>query len=85
MKHGLLIVLVFLLAACASGPVHQQVVLVANVLSATKVVLDLGSGKREYIEVEVLGFGSDRNKAREDGFRTAVLQAVGSVVVRGLK
>lgn len=81
MKRSLLIILAFLLAACASGPVHKQVALIANVLSATKVVLDLGSGKREYIEVEVLGFGSDRNKAREDGFRTAVLQAVGSVVV----
>lgn len=81
MKRCLLIALAFLLAACASGPVHKQVALIANVLSATKVLLDLGSGRREYIEVEVLGFGSDRNKAREDGFRTAVLQAVGSVVV----
>ena len=81
MKQGLLIALVLTLAACASGPVQKQVALIANVLSATKVVLDLGAGKREYIQVEVLGFGSDRNKAREDGFRTAVLQAVGSVLV----
>lgn len=81
MKRGLLIILILSLAACASAPVHKQVALIANVLSVTKVILDLGAGRREYIEVEVLGFGSDRIKAREDGFRTAVLQAVGSVVV----
>ncbi|MDV7389752.1 hypothetical protein RZS08_00300, partial [Arthrospira platensis SPKY1] len=33
------------------------------------------------MEVEVLGYGLDREKAREDGFRTAVIQSVGSVVV----
>jgi hypothetical protein len=53
MKRGLLIVLVITLAACAGGPVQKQVALIANVLSATKVVLDLGAGRREYIEVEV--------------------------------
>ncbi len=81
MRIAIVLVSSLLLVACAGLPAHQQVALVANVLSVSKVVADLGAGKREYMEVDVLGYGPDREKAREDGFRTAVIQSVGSVVV----
>jgi len=81
MRIAIVLVYSLLLVACAGLPAHQQVALVANVLSVSKVIADLGAGKREYMEVDVLGYGPDREKAREDGFRTAVIQSVGSVVV----
>lgn len=81
MRTAVIFIFALLASACAGLPVHQQVALVANVLSVSKVIADLGAGQREYMEVEVLGYGPDREKAREDGFRTAVIQSVGSVVV----
>lgn len=80
MKRLLCIIVLTLLSGCAVAPT-KSITLVANVLSATRVVLDLGAGKREYIEVEVLGYGVTREAAREDGFRTAVIQGVGAIVL----
>lgn len=80
MKTLLCIFAFALLSGCAAAPT-KSITLVANVLSATRVVLDLGAGKREYIEVEVLGYGVTREAAREDGFRTAVIQGVGALVL----
>jgi hypothetical protein len=50
------------------------------VLSVIRIALNLGSGKQDYVQVDVVSEGSSVEQARLEGFRTAVNQAVGSVV-----
>jgi len=50
------------------------------VLSVIRIALNLGSGRQDYVQVDVVSEGSTVEQARLVGFRTAVNQAVGSVV-----
>jgi hypothetical protein len=50
------------------------------VLSVIRIALNLGSGKQDYTQVDVVSEGFSVEQARLEGFRTAVNQAVGSVV-----
>jgi hypothetical protein len=50
------------------------------VLSVIRIALNLGSGRQDYVQVDVVSQGSTAEQARLEGFRTAVNQAVGSVV-----
>ena len=50
------------------------------VLSVVRIALNLGSGRQDYVQVDVVSQGSTTEQARLEGFRTAVNQAVGSVV-----
>lgn len=50
------------------------------VLSVVRIALNLGSGKQDYTQVDVVSEGYSVEQARLEGFRTAVNQAVGSVV-----
>jgi hypothetical protein len=45
-----------------------------------RIALNLGSGKQDYTQVDVVSEGYSVEQARLEGFRTAVNQAVGSVV-----
>lgn len=50
------------------------------VLSVIRIALNLGSGRQDYVQVDVIGEGVTPTQARDDGFRLAVDQAVGSVI-----
>jgi hypothetical protein len=50
------------------------------VLSVIRIALNLGSGRQDYVQVDVVSEGVTVEQARLEGFRTAVNQAVGSVV-----
>lgn len=50
------------------------------VLSVIRIALNLGSGRQDYVQVDVVSEGRTLEQARLEGFRTAVNQAVGSVV-----
>jgi hypothetical protein len=50
------------------------------VLSVIRIALNLGSGKQDYTQVDVISEGPSVEQARLEGFRTAVNQAVGSIV-----
>jgi hypothetical protein len=50
------------------------------VLSVVRIALNLGSGRQDYVQVDVVSEGATLEQARLEGFRTAVNQAVGSVV-----
>jgi hypothetical protein len=50
------------------------------VLSVIRIAINLGSGKQDYTQVDVVSEGFSVEQARLEGFRTAVNQAVGSVV-----
>lgn len=49
-------------------------------LSAIRIALNLGSGRQDYVQVDVVSEGSTEEQARARGFRTAVEQAVGTVI-----
>jgi hypothetical protein len=69
------------LALC--GPVQAQTPAMSTasvVLSVIRIALNLGSGKQDYTQVDVVSEGVTVEQARLEGFRTAVNQAVGSVV-----
>jgi hypothetical protein len=51
------------------------------VLSVIRIAINLGSGKQDYVQVDVVSEGVTVEQARLEGFRTAVNQAVGSVIV----
>ena len=50
------------------------------VLSVIRIALNLGNGRQDYIQVDVIGEGVTPEQARNDGFRLAVDRAVGSVI-----
>jgi hypothetical protein len=51
------------------------------VLSVIRIAINLGSGKQDYVQVDVVSESATVEQARLEGFRTAVNQAVGSVIV----
>lgn len=50
------------------------------ILSVIRIALNLGNGRQDYVQVDVIGEGATPEQARNDGFRLAVDQAVGSVI-----
>lgn len=50
------------------------------VLSVIRIALNLGNGRQDYVQVDVIGEGVTPEQARNDGFRLAVDRAVGSVI-----
>ena len=72
------------LALTLAGPVSAQTPPMSTasvVLSVIRIALNLGSGRQDYVQVDVVSQGATAEQARLEGFRTAVNQAVGSVVV----
>jgi hypothetical protein len=75
------VALILALALC--GPVSAQTPTMSTasvVLSVIRIAINLGSGKQNYTQVDVVAEGATVEQARLEGFRTAVNQAVGSVV-----
>ena len=75
--------LALIVALALSGPVLSQTPPMSTasvVLSVIRIALNLGSGRQDYVQVDVVSQGSTVEQARLEGFRTAVNQAVGSVV-----
>jgi hypothetical protein len=76
-------VLALVLALVLLGPVQAQTPPMSTasvVLSVIRIAINLGSGKQDYTQVDVVSEGYSAEQARLEGFRTAVNQAVGSVV-----
>ena len=74
---------VLALVLVLSGPVQAQTTPMSTasvVLSVVRIALNLGSGRQDYVQVDVVSEGFTVEQARSEGFRTAVNQAVGSVV-----
>jgi hypothetical protein len=74
---ALVTVLVLLGSAQAQTPPMSTA---SVVLSVIRIAINLGSGKQDYTQVDVVSEGYSVEQARIEGFRTAVNQAVGSVV-----
>ena len=77
-------VLALILSLTLAGPVTAQTPPMSTasvVLSVIRIALNLGSGRQDYVQVDVVSEGVTLEQARLEGFRTAVNQAVGSVVV----
>jgi hypothetical protein len=74
----LALILVLALSAQAQTPSMSTA---SVVLSVIRIAINLGSGKQDYVQVDVVSEGVTVEQARLEGFRTAVNQAVGSVVV----
>ena len=75
--------LAVILSLALAGPVSAQtppMSTVSAVLSVVRIALNLGSGRQDYVQVDVVSQGATAEQARLEGFRTAVNQAVGSVV-----
>lgn len=77
-------VVALILVLALYGPVQAQttppISTASAVLSVIRIALNLGSGKQDYTQVDVIGEGSTIEQARVDGFRLAVNTAIGSVV-----
>ena len=76
-------VLALTLILALAGPVSAQtppMTTASMVLSVVRIALNLGSGRQDYVQVDVVSEGATLEQARLEGFRTAVNQAVGSVV-----
>ena len=74
-------VLALILSLTLVAPVHAQPMATASVvLSVIRIAINLGSGRQDYVQVDVVSQGATVEQARLEGFRTAVNQAVGSVV-----
>jgi hypothetical protein len=73
----LALILVLALSAQAQTPSMSTA---SVVLSVIRIAINLGSGKQDYVQVDVVSEGATVEQARLEGFRTAVNQAVGSVV-----
>ena len=77
MRAVLALILVLALSAQAQTPSMSTA---SVVLSVIRIAINLGSGKQDYVQVDVVSEGATVEQARLEGFRTAVNQAVGSVV-----
>ena len=75
------VALIVVLTLCGSVLSQTTPMSTASVvLSVVRIVLNLGSGKQDYTQVDVVSESATVEQARLEGFRTAVNQAVGSVV-----
>lgn len=77
MRAVLALALVLALSAKAQTPPMSTA---SVVLSAIRIAINLGSGKQDYTQVDVVARGATEEQARLEGFRVAVNQAVGSVI-----
>ena len=77
MRAFVVLLLVLALSAQAQTP---PISTASVVLSVIRIAINLGSGKQDYTQVDVVSEGNSVEQARLEGFRTAVNQAVGSVV-----
>jgi len=76
-------IVALILVLSLAGPVQAQTPAMSTasvVLSVIRIAINLGSGKQNYTQVDVVSEGVTVEQARLEGFRTAVNQAVGSVV-----
>ena len=76
-------VLALALVLALLGPVSAQTPPMSTasvVLSVIRIALNLGSGRQDYVQVDVVSEGASVDQAKYRGFRTAVEQAVGTVV-----
>ena len=77
-----LVALVLVLALC--GPVQAQttppISTASVILSVIRIALNLGSGKQDYVQVDVVSTSATFEQARHQGFRTAIEQSIGTVV-----
>lgn len=73
-----------ILALALITPVQSQttppISTASAVLSVIRIALNLGSGRQDYTQVDVVGEGSTAEQARVDGFRLAVNTAIGSII-----
>lgn len=77
MQRFVAIVLVLAL----SGPAQPQTMsTVSAVLSVVRIALNLGSGRQDYVQVDVTAESDTFERAKQQGFRTAIEQAIGTVV-----
>lgn len=70
--------LILVLSVSATAQIITPATSVA--VSVLRLLMDLGSGRQEYIQVDVVSEGGTLEQARLEGFRTAIGQAIGSVV-----
>lgn len=70
--------LILALSVSATAQIISPATSVA--VSVLRLLMDLGSGRQEYIQVDVVSEGGTLEQARLEGFRTAIGQAIGSVV-----
>lgn len=76
-----LLALVVVLALAGPAPAQTPAMSTASVvLSVIRIALNLGSGRQDYVQVDVVSEGATVEQAKYRGFRTAVEQAVGTVV-----
>ena len=72
------VALIVALALCGSVLSQTTPMSTASVvLSVIRIALNLGSGRQDYVQVDVVSEGNSVEQARLEGFRTAVNQAVG--------
>ena len=77
MKKFVALVLVLAL----SGPVQAQTMsTISAVLSVVRIAINLGSGRQNYVQVDVTSESDTFERAKQQGFRTAIEQAIGTVV-----
>lgn len=73
-----------MLVLALTGPVQAQSLppmsTASVVLSVIRIALNLGSGRQDYIQVDVVATGNTTEQARHLGFRTAIEQTIGTVV-----
>jgi hypothetical protein len=74
------LVLVLALVTPVQAQTTPPITTASAVLSVIRIALNLGSGKQDYTQVDVVGDGATVEQARLDGFRLAVNTAIGSVV-----
>lgn len=71
------------LALILSSPVQAQTTpmnTASVVLSVIRIALNLGSGRQDYVQVDVVSHAPTTEQARHLGFRTAIEQTIGTVV-----
>lgn len=80
MQGLIALVLVLALVTPVQAQTTPPITTASAVLSVIRIALNLGSGKQDYTQVDVVGDGATVEQARLDGFRLAVNTAIGSVV-----
>lgn len=67
-------------ASVVAQTTNPPLTVASVVLSVVRIALNLGSGKQDYTQVDVVSEGNTVEQARLQGFRTAVNTAIGSVI-----
>lgn len=80
MRASIALVLVLALSTPVQSQTTPPISTVSAVLSVIRIALNLGSGKQDYIQVDVQSSSSTFDGAKQQGFRTAIEQSIGTVV-----